>query len=898
MSVVKEVAEWSKNLPKWQSDAVRRIFTQDELSADDEEELLKMLLAANGIVDKDNPATAPEPFSVGAEDTKSPQSKVVLNELHTVLGVNALIPDQAITFALDGLTIVYGENGAGKSGYSRVLKHSCHAREKNEPLHPNVAVKAPPKPSAVIELTVDGNDIAISWTKGMAQSVHLLEVAVFDSHCARVFLDDANEVVYLPYGSDLFPKLASLMNRFKSKIRALLAAIPTRFALADEFSETTVAGGFVRGLSAISDPARVDVLGRLDEKETKRLAQLRQLVATAKVNPPKEQAAQLRRRKARLEQLKQKVTALDNSLAKAAPEKLKTLKSAAQAATTAASLASTEAFKDEPLKSTGSEAWRLLFDAAKTFSTLDAYPDVAFPVVGEGATCVWCQQLLSDDAKARLKRFEKFVTNDAATRKAEADKAFKDALKAVTDSDVRTLEVDATYLDDLRAISEALATKAQTYFTAAQKRKDAIVKACESDKWETIPDLVESPAEAFTTQANALEDSAKEFDKADNPEALQKLEKELSELDDRERLAKYTDDIKLFIAEKIREASLSECERAVDTNAITRFGSELVAKSVTDQLETCLAAELLYFSVHNLPLQLKKSGEKGKTKHQLTITSDVRPSVVLSEGEQRVVAIACFLAELRAVGHQSPIVFDDPVSSLDHLYREKVAVRLANEAKKRQVVVFTHDITFLLALERQCGEGQIPRIVNTVRKSATGPGECTEPGTKPWDCQSTNERIGQLKQRSASFKKLQASDAAEFERQAKDSYGDLREAWERAIEEVVLNGVIGRFDPSIQTKRLKAICMEPADYATIDQEMTKCSTRFKGHDTAPALSLGPLTPDDIDKDIKTLETFVKQMRERQKTAQKEADELLRPPAARVASKRAANTNSGDEKLIA
>ncbi len=41
------------------------------------------------------------------------------------------------------------------------------------------------------------------------------------------------------------------------------------------------------------------------------------------------------------------------------------------------------------------------------------------------------------------------------------------------------------------------------------------------------------------------------------------------------------------------------------------------------------------------------------------------------------------------------IVFDDPVSSLDHWRRRNVAQRLTKEAKTRQVVVFTHDTSFL-----------------------------------------------------------------------------------------------------------------------------------------------------------------------------------------------------------
>ena len=70
---------------------------------------------------------------------------------------------------------------------------------------------------------------------------------------------------------------------------------------------------------------------------------------------------------------------------------------------------------------------------------------------------------------------------------------------------------------------------------------------------------------------------------------------------------------------------------------------------------------------------------------------------ILSEGEQRAIAIGSFLARALA-GHSGEIVFDDPVSSLDHQRKGTIAKRLAEEAKSRQVIVFTHDIVFLSML--------------------------------------------------------------------------------------------------------------------------------------------------------------------------------------------------------
>jgi predicted ATPase len=52
--------------------------------------------------------------------------------LRELIGVNALASDQRLSFGTPGLTIVYGDNGSGKSGYARVLKAALgpHVREE------------------------------------------------------------------------------------------------------------------------------------------------------------------------------------------------------------------------------------------------------------------------------------------------------------------------------------------------------------------------------------------------------------------------------------------------------------------------------------------------------------------------------------------------------------------------------------------------------------------------------------------------------------------------------------------------------------------------------------------------------------------------------------------------
>lgn len=82
------------------------------------------------------------------------------------------------------------------------------------------------------------------------------------------------------------------------------------------------------------------------------------------------------------------------------------------------------------------------------------------------------------------------------------------------------------------------------------------------------------------------------------------------------------------------------------------------------------------------------------------------PGKILSEGEQRAVSIANFLTEVNMDANNRGIVLDDPVSSLDHRRRTRIAERLLEEACRRQVIVFTHEISFFMEMKVKAGKEQ------------------------------------------------------------------------------------------------------------------------------------------------------------------------------------------------
>ena len=97
---------------------------------------------------------------------------------------------------------------------------------------------------------------------------------------------------------------------------------------------------------------------------------------------------------------------------------LRRLEADAKAAGAAARLASDSLFREAPLPGVGSDAWRHLWEAARTYSDEVAYPDRVFPAPVEDEHCVLCQQPLMNDARCRQKAFETFVKG-AAQKAAE-----------------------------------------------------------------------------------------------------------------------------------------------------------------------------------------------------------------------------------------------------------------------------------------------------------------------------------------------------------------------------------------------------------------------------------------------------------------------------------------------
>lgn len=227
------------------------------------------------------------------------------------------------------------------------------------------------------------------------------------------------------------------------------------------------------------------------------------------------------------------------------------------------------------------------------------------------------------------------------------------------------------------------------------------------------------------------------------------------------------------------------------------------------------------------------------------------------------------MAELKTSPHSCGIVFDDPVSSLDHARRELVARRLAEEAKNRQVIIFTHDLVFLVGLRHACEKQDISYKIQTVwAKGSRGTGLCDS--NAPWAGQKVSSRIGYLKGHAlVQIKKLTgvSNEREEYDRRMTDFMKKLRETWERAIEEVVFCDAVQRYRDSVETHKLKGVKFDDGDYSLIDEAMTRCS-KYQ-HDEAAAKNERSLPePTVLENELKCLDEFVTKIHKRNEAVAK------------------------------
>ncbi|MGM0783596.1 MAG: AAA family ATPase [Pseudomonadota bacterium] len=868
MTLLNDILKWSESLPSWQRDACRRLFEKEgSLTETDYEELYRLLKKENGV--ETNDSLEPAPLAnehLPAEP--SPSETVNLAGLRNLEHVNQIPNGHTLTFSEDGMTVIYGGNGSGKSGYARVIKRACRARDQYEPIHPNAndPTVVNKEPMGVFDIKVGGTPLEVQWARDATPPDLLSSISVFDSKCARSYITTEQDVAYLPYGLDIVENLANqVLPKISEKLEAEIERIDVSKLPYDHLLGETEVGEAIKNLSPKSDFDAITQLGTLMEEDTKRIAQLN---ATLSEGNPLAKADEVRRSAMRLKSYAEQLTQPLIWVSVEAVGKLKRLieeKDTAEGAEKAAADALRSG--EQLLPGTGDQVWKLLFEAARRYSTEAAYPGQDFLQSVAEKVCPLCQESIPESAVSRLKRFDQYIQNDVAKTADVARKKVETAKGKIETADLNII-ADTALGDELNALDDSVHQIITDFQGSIEARRISMLQCLETRNWADIPALTESPRARVRQLAAQQLMIFRRLVRAADEEKRKKLETELNELSARQDLSLSLKAITSLLDRMKMKSSLEKCKHDLKTRSISDQSKKFATTAVTEELRKALNAEFQALGIGHIKAKIKERSSRAKMYHQLLLDLPVTRKIeeILSEGEQRAIALGAFFAELALANHSCGIVLDDPVSSLDHWRRRNVARRLVEESKKRQVVVFTHDTSFLGQLRDEIEASGVPSSTSFLEWQGGFPG-CVNDGL-PWDHQGYKARINALEQAQSKLVKAWPPYPGEEEITAiRHQYDRLRATLERVIQDVVFNGVVRRYRDWIKVDSLEGVVgFDRAEYEAIAKLHKRSCDVVTAHDPSSAKAASVPTATDLGSDVAELKAIVETVNTRRKGA--------------------------------
>lgn len=796
-----EVLAWANERELWQQEVIRKLASGATFS-DDEIEVLAQKLVDGKESDGTAVTASDIPRSEGEIKTVS------LSRIGNVQNINALLPEQSIDFPLTGLTLVYGDNGSGKSGYARVIKQFAGARHEEDVLK-NVFTGSDEEQQVEFKFRVNGEN---GFDPGAEDPFEpLLAIQYYDEACGDVYIEDRSELSYRPSILDLFDRLVHVCGRIDAVIAKRLAANAESKPTLPDVHPDSAAGKYLGVLSADTTPESIEVACGLPPTAQTDLAETLSYEQRLATSSPANEKMLIAQRTSHLATIRDHCNDVVNRLKKDSIDHVDGLKQTAIQLRAAAQSASADKFDDEPIPGIGSESWRALWEAARAFSEAEAYHEHDFPVTENEAVCVLCQQQLVGDGADRMRRFAQFISDDTEQKARAAEAALAEEMRVLRDLAILPANV-SNAIAQTKTLDESLSDEAAAWLSVASEFRTSVVAFLEGSG-ERPNEVEDAPREAIQAQIDALGELSEGLDDAKFQSDLQAVTARKQELQSAIALADRRTDVEAEVRRLGERRTLESAKTHVATGPITRRATELATEHATEAVRQRFQEEALRLRVPRIELKME-GGAKAKQFHAPSLVGAVRsdrPKQVLSEGEQTAVSLAGFFTEAELDDSKSAMVLDDPVCSLDHKRRSLVAERIVEFAEDRQVVIFTHDIVFLRYLIKAAAARTLEPNEAYILTKDEVPGLIKT--SFPWKAKDSKAQLGELEAQLDRIKRDRTSEGWDDDRYANEVSvwaGRLSEVWENMVEELIVNEVINPGTSAVHVDKFK-IFVEVSD---------------------------------------------------------------------------------------
>lgn len=679
----------------WLKDLIIKVITNNGHLSDQDLDDTKEQLKANGA----------SSLAIPAAPAASSSSVVRLVQLHHNSGVCALAPDQKIDFS-DQVTLLYGNNGSGKSSYFRILNEIAGGNRPTT-LLPNIYGSVNPI-DVDLTYTVNGEQKTIHWD-GSTRAIEPLNLcSVFDTEYSSTFLvrRSADEAIVMPYGLHLFTSLTSAMDSVKDRLETEKAAVQRTLPSIDQqglsedvkriITQQSYRTPQKQAIERLYDMPEAE-LAKLTEIETK----IKELNETNFDDKIKLKASEKMQIQAILQHITTSTSKIENCVQAMKPlfESLKEARRANEETKQKISILSEIGNTDIP-------EWKDFIISGINFSNASSL---------DSDICPYCRQRLADDAKKIVASYSDFLADKTQALLTELLKK-KSSLKESLDR----VSVDFPISEDLQKLIDSqteypsLNAGILNTINALSEYKHAVANMFDAEIFEEI--------QASSTINQTTETLQKIVDTY--AQAIEKLNDDKSKRD--QQLTALKDQAKLLVEHKAISTQkalfqdwftkmhiiheLESCQKQLSTRSVSTLAKNASQQLVTDNLKVKFQEELNEMGLSKLHVDLEEaSASRGRATMQIHLTNNANAKSILSEGEQKGVALALFIAERRMQLTSNPIILDDPVNSLDHQITGKFIARLVS--LDNQILIFSHNILLrstLLSLNEvhECGKNQ------------------------------------------------------------------------------------------------------------------------------------------------------------------------------------------------
>ena len=837
---------WLCQQPAWLKDAAWRIYNNKDITNTQIDIYTEMCLKE---IEKESVRT-----NLLNESDIVPQKKdttICINKLFDINGVNALSTEANLTFNSKGVTVIYGLNGAGKSGYMRIFKQVCnhHCAEKILPniFNKNTAID----PTCKFNVTLNDQtfDVFCNLEKNNEQTV-LKQCDAFDTKISTSYLVNKNNVSYEPFVFTVLSKLSETAGRIEQNIQSKISLLNIDAPiLPEEFSMCESLNWYNEFSYKTNIPEMFLSWSENDES---------QLIALQKLNNKDEIAQRLKLSKIKLENLKSAKNEFENidkfykdessvCLKKAYEE----FKSSENKLKLVESTFYNSAAEEDQISINSSE-WKELWGLAKKYYESVLQEKLGKKFADVDSICPLCHQVLAENSHKRFISVDNYINGQCLQEFKNKTKKINDIFSELCDSVVRNTSLKVLLSDSFE--EDKVRKMCDTFYSFAKiKEKNNVDEKYELCKNISISEILFEITEKIIEFSNESERLSKLIE----TEEQKKLEMEIISFKGRKWIYDNLDDIQAVLNDSNKMHKYSEARKLIKTNKITAESNILANELITESYIQRFSQELKQLA-SSIKVKIQKGQSvKGKTPYQVVLETEQetksRTIDILSEGEQRIVALAAFFADATGRNECTPIIIDDPISSLDSRYEQKATRRIAELAQNRQVIVFTHRISFLVGLIDECKNLDVKCTPKYIRSAHSGKG--LSDFENVYHGKLTTQLNGLINDLEANKKR--DIDSQDYINCKDRTCQQFRICVERSVEEVLLFGMVKRFNKVIMTNgKLKNLLkIEEEDCNIIDSLMTKYS--FNEHSQSIDGPYIDYTNEEIIKDILQFKEWIK-----------------------------------------